>query len=64
MPGILLQGLLIVILWVGAWGMIEMIIDGYVQENKRARFVTYFVLAALAILGLWALTQGFEDTEQ
>jgi hypothetical protein len=59
-PGVLIQGLLVVILWVGAWGMIEMIIDDYVQENKRARFVTYFVLAALAILGLWALTQVIE----
>lgn len=55
MASLLLQGIFTVIVWVGAWGMIEMIIDDYVQDNKRARFVTYFVLSALGILALWLL---------
>jgi len=55
MASLLVQGILTVIIWVGAWGMIEMIIDGYVEENKRARFVTYFVLAVLGGIGLWAV---------
>lgn len=55
MAGVLLQGLFIVLLWVGLWGITEMAIDKIAQDNKLTRLIIYFILIILSIFFLWIL---------
>ena len=50
---LVLQGIITVILWVGLWGIIEMLIDGIAGDNRRVRFVSYFALVILGIFLFW-----------
>lgn len=51
----ILRGIVVVLLWVGMWGIIEMIIDNIAQEDNRIRLVTYILAVLIGILVLWIL---------
>jgi ABC-type nickel/cobalt efflux system permease component RcnA len=50
---IILQGIIVIILWVGMWGIIEMMIDTVAGSDRRMRFTSYFVLTLLGIFLIW-----------
>jgi len=47
------RGIIIVLTWVGLWGMIDMLIDSISDGNRRVRFVSYFLAALLGIFLIW-----------
>jgi hypothetical protein len=61
MRKILIEGLVIVILWVAFWNIIESIVDRIAGEDKAVRIVTYFILALFGLLMLWILEVAIED---
>jgi succinate dehydrogenase hydrophobic anchor subunit len=53
MVSIIVQGIIIILLWVAAWGMLEIIIDDIAGDDRRIRLATYFVLFIIGIFILW-----------
>lgn len=51
----ILRGIVVVLLWVGMWGIIEMMIDNIAQDDNRIRLVTYILAVLIGILVLWIL---------
>jgi hypothetical protein len=51
----IVRGIAVVLLWVAMWGIIEMIIDAIVKDNKLYRFIAYIVTLLLGILIVWIL---------
>lgn len=49
----LINGLFVILLWIGLWGLTEMIIDRFVGNNKQLRFIVYVLMFIVAILLLW-----------
>jgi hypothetical protein len=52
-PNILLRVIVTVLLWVGIWGIIELLIDYVVGDNKIYRFASYTLLILLGVFLLW-----------
>jgi hypothetical protein len=55
MAGAIIEGLLVVLLWVGLWGIIEMIIDKLAKDDKVLRFTIYIIAVIISIFFLWLL---------
>lgn len=49
MVKVLLQGLMIVLVWISLWSLIEMSIDDLVGDNRRRRAFVYFALLVFAM---------------
>lgn len=47
---LIVQGIIIILLWVGAWGLIELMIDRMVKDNVIKRAISYAVLFGLGLL--------------
>jgi hypothetical protein len=58
---LLIQGIIIILLWVGAWGILEMCIDSISGDNRQVRFVTYFFCILLGLMLLWIATIAIDD---
>lgn len=57
MNGELLYDILIVVAWVGLWGMTEIIIDKIAKDNANLRFCVYVLITILAILIIFIIDQ-------
>lgn len=55
MPGELIRGILTVVLWVGLWGITEMIIDKFAKDDTQMRFIIYILISLVAMFLLWIL---------
>lgn len=55
MNKVFIQGIIVLLLWVGAWGITEMAVDSIAGDNQRVRFASYLALILLGILLLWAV---------
>ena len=53
MPGALLEGLFVVLLWVGLWNVIETIIGKIAKNDENVRFVIYVLIILIAIFFFW-----------
>lgn len=53
---IILHGIIIILLWVGAWGIMEMFVDDISGENKQLRFSMYTIFLIIGGLLLWIIT--------
>jgi len=53
MVGILVQGVIILFVWVGAWGIMEIMIDYFAKENQKVRLAFYSILLLLAVFIYW-----------
>lgn len=62
MAGNLLIAVLTVVLWVGLWGLTEMVIDKIVKENNRLRFIIYLSLSVIALVIFWFIDQNIIAT--
>ena len=51
----LLYDLLIVVAWVGLWGITESIIDKIAKDDNNVRFVVYILVSLIAIFAIWIL---------
>lgn len=51
----LLYDLLIVVAWVGLWGITESIIDKIAKNDNNVRFVVYILVSLIAIFAIWIL---------
>lgn len=61
MTKLLIQGIIVILLWVGAWGILEIMVDYIADDNRNARLATYFVLLLLGILLLWLVEIMIQD---
>ena len=61
MTKIIIQGIIIILLWVGAWGILEMFVDNIAGDNRRVRFATYFVMILIALLLIWIVEIAIQD---
>ena len=55
MFGSLLESLLVILLWVGVWGIMEMLIDLVSMNDKWLRLISYIILVIFAGTLLWIL---------
>ena len=55
MAGKILQGICVVLLWVGMWGLAEIGVDKVAQNSIKLRILIYVILILLSILLLWLL---------
>lgn len=46
MAGEVVRGIFVVLLWVGMWGVLEMIIDKIAKGDLTVRFITYILVRA------------------
>lgn len=53
MVSVIVQGVIVILLWVSAWGMLEMIVDDIADDNKKLRLATYFTFFLIGIFILW-----------
>ncbi len=51
----LIRGIAVVLLWVGLWGIIEMIVDAFTKDDKIKKAFAYVGLVALGIIIIWLL---------
>jgi hypothetical protein len=56
----LVKGILVILIWVGIWGIVEMIIDAIAAENKMIRVMSHFVVFLIGVLFLWILDYSLE----
>lgn len=61
---IILQGMIILLLWVGGWGIAEMFIDSVAGDNKQIRFAIYIIFIVLGFLLLWIIEVSFSDNNE
>lgn len=47
--------LLIVLIWIGLWGMIDMLVKHYSEDNMLLRFTSYFAIFLIGFLIVWIL---------
>jgi len=56
MDRILIQGLVVILIWVGAWGLFEIIVDDIAGDDRRIRLATYFTFVIIGIFILWLIS--------
>ena len=61
MTNIFIQGIIILLLWVGGWGIAEMFVDSVAKDNQTVRFATYIVMILIALLLLWIVDTIVDD---
>ena len=61
MNKLIIQGIIIIFLWVGAWGIVEMGVDNIAGDNQRVRFGTYVALLLIGALLLWTAEVILQD---
>lgn len=49
MTNLVVQGIIVILLWVGAWGILELAVDSVSGDNQRIRFATYTIFLFLGI---------------
>lgn len=60
MNKLIIQGIIVILLWVGAWGILEMFVDNIAGDNRSVRFATYFIMILFALLLIWAVEISIE----
>lgn len=53
MDGIVVQGTIVLFLWIGGWGIIEIMIDDIANENRKVRLALYSIILFLGIFMYW-----------
>ena len=53
MVGEFIRSVLVVLLWVGLWGITEMVIDKIARDNIRIRFVVYVLITIISAFLIW-----------
>lgn len=53
---LLLQGIIILLLWVGAWGILEIAIESMTGDDRVLRVAYYSTMILLALLLVWILS--------
>lgn len=53
MTKLLIQGVIVILIWVGAWGILEMAVTSVSGDNTRIRLATYAIFLFLGIFMLW-----------
>lgn len=61
MSKLIIQGIIVILLWVGAWGILEMFVDNISGDNRFVRFATYVVMILIAFLLLWIVDISIQD---
>jgi predicted membrane channel-forming protein YqfA (hemolysin III family) len=56
----LIQYLSIVLIWVGLWGIIEIIVDFFAKNNTWTRIAIYFLLVVIGVFSIWILYYNIE----
>lgn len=64
MAKVFIQGLVIILLWVGAWGILEMSVDNIAGDNRQVRFATYFIFIILGVLLFWIIQIAMPDDDE
>lgn len=58
---VLIQGIIIILLWVGAWGILEMGVDSISGDDQQVRFAIYFFFILFALMLLWIVEVAISD---
>lgn len=61
MNKLIIQGIIVILLWVGVWGILEMFVDNIAGDNRSVRFATYVVMILIAFLLLWVVDTAIQD---
>lgn len=49
----LLEGLLVIFLWVGIWSLTEILIDTISNDNMTIKIILYGILTGISLALLW-----------
>lgn len=58
---LLIQGIIVLLLWVGGWGIAEMAVDSIAGDDKPLRLTSYFIFLLFGILLLVLLDRTIPD---
>ncbi len=58
---VILQGMIILLLWVGGWGLAELFVDSVAGDNIQIRFLTYTIFIILGFILLWLVDISFTE---
>lgn len=50
MSALLIQWLIVLLLWVGGWGIVEMTVDRIAKDDRPTRFAAYIVILIIGVL--------------
>ena len=61
MAKLLIQGIIVLLIWVGGWGIAEMGVDSIAGDDKPLRFVVYSLFLVFGVFLLWIAELALED---
>lgn len=56
----IVKGIFVILIWVGIWGIIELIIDAIADENRMLRVISHFVVFLIGVFFLWIMDYNLE----
>lgn len=56
----LAKGIFVILIWIGIWGILEVIIDELAHDNKMIRVIANFGILIVGIFFLWIMGYNFD----